>query len=169
MEVCLDKGCSQREAHTAPFSERFVCNPWRFHTALYAIPFSEVFVCNPWRRFCTAHNASPFSQVNACKPWGDCVQTPCKLLFRGICVQFIGVCMQPLCKAVVTGACNPSKKCHEKGLALGKENLIFAGPIRMYQNALHQWWAISKICCFKVWWITEVTVYSHQLESYSCG
>ena len=39
----------------------------------------------------------------------------------------------------------PSKKCHEKGLLLGKENLNSVGSFRMRLNAPHQSRGISKI------------------------
>ena len=38
----------------------------------------------------------------------------------------------------------PSKKCHEKGLSLGRENLNFAWPISIQENVLHQSRLISE-------------------------
>ena len=32
----------------------------------------------------------------------------------------------------------PSKKYHEEGMPLGKENFISSGPFRIHQNALYQ-------------------------------
>ena len=114
-------------------------------------------------------------QRSLCAIHGGYMQPMCKVIFRGVTMQPLGLVHNSNTSAPLWGQFHaspkeaffygvyvytlglhatplqvPSKMCHEMGLPWGKESLKFIWLIRMLQNDLHQSWVISKNCFLEV-------------------